>query len=121
MEEDKIKIEENADTTVEKNNSEINIQKEEKPIKKEKKKKFRIISDLIIFVLFLIILLEAVIGIINMQKLNNEEEPIWYLNSKTTKTELKTETTYNLGLYKIVKTDTAKKTTIQLKPFFIGE
>ena len=115
MEEDKIKTEEN--------NDEINIQNIDKPIQqqKKKKKKFRIISDLIIFVVFLIILLEAIIGIINMQKLNNEEEPIWYLNSKTTKTELKTETTYNLGLYKIVKTDTAKKTTIQLKPFFIGE
>ena len=56
-----------------------------------------------------------------MQKINNGEEPIWYLDVETTETELKTVTKYNLGLYRIVKTDTAKETKTTLKPFFIGD
>ena len=94
---------------------------EEKYNEIKKKKKKRVITDVIITVIFLIIILEAVIGIVNMQKLNNDEKPVWYISTKTKKTELKTETIYNLGLYKIVKTDTAKRTTVQLKPFFIGD
>lgn len=99
--------------------------KEEKAVKeepkKQKKKVGRIIIDVAIFLLFIVIILEAAIGIINMQKLNNDEKPVWYISTRTNKTDKKEQTIYNLGLYKIVKTDTAKKTTIQLKPFFIGD
>ena len=56
-----------------------------------------------------------------MQKINNDEKPIWYISKKEKKTEDKTQTIYNLGLYKIVKTDTAKQTKTSLKPFFIGD
>ena len=56
-----------------------------------------------------------------MNRISNDQKPVWYLNKKVTESELKTETEYNLGLYKIVKTDTSKKTTVTLKPFFIGD
>lgn len=89
--------------------------------KKKKRRIGRTIANIITFILFLVIVLEAAIGVINMQRLNRGEEPVWYLNTKKTETELKTVVEYNLGLYKIVKTDTAQKTIISLKPFFIGE
>ena len=96
-------------------------EKEEEKINKPKRKKFKIFTDIIVFIIFFIIILEAAIGFINMQKIQNEEEPVWYLSTKTIKTEKKTEKIYNLGLYKIVKTDTAKNTIIRLVPFFIGD
>ena len=92
--------------------------KEEKKAKKKKKKVGRIIVDVLITLLFIVVVFEAVIGMINMQRINEEKEPVWYINKNTETNNLKQETTYNLGLYKIVKTDTAKKTTITLKPFF---
>lgn len=88
---------------------------------KKKKKTGRIIFNIITSILFIVIILEAAIGIINMNRISNKEEPIWYLSTKTTETDLKTETEYHLGLYKIVKTDTSKETKITLKPFFLGK
>lgn len=103
---------------------ELEEQKEIRKEIKERKHKRRIgkiIGNIIMTILFLFIVFEAAIGIINMQRISDEKEPIWYLNTETKETELKTETTYNLGLYKIVKTDTAKKTTTSLRPFFMGD
>ena len=98
----------------------VQVNEEKKP-KKKKKKTSKIILNVITFILFVVIVLEAAIGIINMQRISNKEEPIWYLSTKKTETELKTVTEYHLGLYKIVKTDTAKETKITLKPFFLSE
>lgn len=89
--------------------------------KKKKRKIGKIILNILTSILFVIILLDAIIGIINMQRINNKEEPIWYLSTKKTETELKTVTEYHLGLYKIVITDTAKETKTTLKPFFLSE
>lgn len=94
-----------------------NVNVETKP-KKKKKKIGKIIVDILVGLLFIVIVFETVIGMVNMQKINNEEKPVWYISKKEETNNLKTETTYNLGLYKIVKTDTAKKTTVTLKPFF---
>ena len=88
---------------------------------KKKKKVGKIVFNTITTILFIVILLEAVVGIVNMNRISNDQKPVWYLNKKVTESELKTETEYNLGLYKIVKTDTSKKTTVTLKPFFIGD
>lgn len=88
---------------------------------KKKKKVGRIVLNVITTILFVLIVLEAALGIINMNRISNKEKPVWYLSTKTTETELKTVTEYNLGLYKIVKTDTAKETKITLKPFFLND
>lgn len=97
------------------------IEKDDKKKKKKKKKIGRIIFNVITFIIAVIIILDVIVGVINMQRISNEEEPIWYLSSKTTETELKTVTEYHLGLYKIVKTDTARETKTTLKPFFFSE
>lgn len=93
----------------------------EKVPKKKKKKISKIIINVLTIILFVVIVLEAGIGIINMQRISNNEDPIWYLNTKKTETDLKTVTEYHLGLYKIVKTDTSKETKITLKPFFLKD
>lgn len=80
---------------------------------------FRFIYNTIITLITLLVIFEAVIGLINMQKINNEEEPVWYLNKKEIQTEEKKEIKYNLGLYNIVKTEEKGKMNIVLKPFFL--
>lgn len=93
----------------------------DKNAEKKKRKRGKIVFNIITTILFIIIILEAAIGIINMQRISNKEEPIWYISTKTTEYKLKTVTEYHLGLYKIVKTDTSKETKITLKPFFLAE
>ena len=116
--------EEQAIVRQELDKEELETQKEIRNEIKERRKKRKlgkILGNIIMSVLFLFIVFEAAIGIVNMQRINDEKDPVWYLSTNTTETELKTETTYNLGLYKIVKTDTSKKTTIALRPFFMGD
>ena len=99
-----------------------NKEKQEQLEIKEQEKKHRvgrITLRLFFILLFLFILAETVIGVINMQRLNNNEEPIWYIDSKTEKSTNKTEITYNLGLYVIVKTKEGNETKTTLKPFFL--
>jgi len=111
-----------VDENVELNQEEIQVEDKKKK-KKEKKKKniVKIIFNTIVTILFVVVLLNAVIGMINMQKINNDEQPIWYLDKETIETDLKTVTKYNLGIYKIVKTDTAKETKTTLQFFFLAE
>ena len=93
------------------------------PKKKKRRKRsiFSIFFDLLGIIIIVVLLAELVIGFINMQKLNNGEEPVWCLENKTEEKENKTIRTCNLGLYRIVKTDTDRETKITLKPFFLGE
>ena len=79
----------------------------------------RIIFRIIYIALGLFLIFEAVIGIMNMEKLNKDEEPIWYINSKEENTKFKSETIYNLGLYRIVKTKEGTEKRVELKPFFL--
>lgn len=95
------------------------------PKKKERKKKKRSVLSIIFNILGIIVILilvaELIIGFLNMQKLSNGEEPIWCLDDKTEEQENKTTRTCNLGLYRIVKTDTDRETKITLQPFFLSE
>ena len=112
----------------EETNEEVKKEPEVKPQKQEfedlyeeeKKGKIgRIISRIFGKLVFLFVLFEAIIGVINMQKINDDEKPVWCFKEKTEKTGSKTETTCDLGLYVIVKTvENGKKTTV-LKPFFL--
>ncbi len=99
------------------------MQKSQVEGKKKKKKKGigRTLFNIITILLFLVIIGEATIGVINMQKIRNEEKPIWCMSTKKTETDLKTVTECHLGLYKIIKTDTEKKSTTSLIPFFLSE
>lgn len=80
---------------------------------------FKLIYNLIITAIVLVALFEAIIGFINMQKINNEEEPVWYIDKSIEEKDNIKETKYNLGLYRIVKKEEEGKMNIVLKPFFI--
>ena len=80
---------------------------------------FKFIYNTIITLLTIVVIFEAAIGLINMQKINNDEEPVWYLDKQEEKTTEKIEIKYNLGLYKIVKTTEKGKMSTTLKPFFL--
>ena len=123
---------EKKENTVEENNVEEEIKEEnrepeqeetkkEKPKKKKKRKAGRIISNIIFTLIVLVILVEALVGIVNMKKLNDGEEPVWYLSTTKTEEENKVVTEYNLGLYRIVTTNTKIDSRIILKPFFIKD
>ena len=87
--------------------------------KRKKRRVFRAITNIILTIVFLVIIFEMVMGILDMQRINDDKDPIWYMSSKTETTEKKTVTSYDLGLYKIVRTDDQKATKITLKPFFL--
>ena len=79
----------------------------------------KVVFRIIYIVVALFLVFEAVIGVVNMDRLNRDEEPVWYLSSKEENTKFKSETTYNLGLYRIVKTKEGLEKRITLKPFFL--
>ena len=88
---------------------------------KKKQSVLSIIFNILGIIVILILVAELIIGFLNMQKLSNGEEPIWCLDDKTEEQENKTTRTCNLGLYRIVKTDTDRETKITLQPFFLSE
>ena len=79
----------------------------------------KIIFRIVYIALGLFIIFEAVIGVLSMQRLNEDKEPIWYINKKEEVTKFKSETRYNLGLYTIVKTKEGTEKRTELKPFFL--
>ncbi len=97
----------------------------EKEVKEEKEKGgfvkglFKLIYNLILWAIGLFLVFEVVMGVLNMQKLNNDEEPLWYFDSKVEQKEEVKVTTYNLGLYVITKEEGPRARKINLKPFFI--
>ena len=94
--------------------------KQESTGKKVVKGVYKVIYKIISTLITLLILFEVIIGVVNMYKINNEEEPVWYLDKKEEQKENVKETRYNLGLYKIVKTEEQGKMKTMLKPFFLN-
>lgn len=93
--------------------------KQESKGKKVVKGVYKVISKIISILITLVILFEVIIGVVNMYKINNEEEPVWYLEKRVEEKDNKKETNYSLGLYKIVKTEEEGKMKTMLKPFFL--
>lgn len=89
--------------------------------KKRRKKVFNFIYKTIATLLVLFILFETVMGILNMNRLNDDKEPLWYIDKKIENVDNKKETTYNIGLYVIKKVEDNQEKKIMLKPFFIQE
>ena len=105
-----------------KEQAKMELQKEEmKEIESKEKRRSvgRIISRIFFALLFLFVLFETVMGVLDMQRLNDDKEPIWYINSEKKEENGKKEITYNLGLYVIVKTQEGKETKTTLRPFFL--
>ena len=98
------------------------ISEEKEEVKKEKTNTNGIVGkifNLLMTILLLFVIFETVIGILDMNKIKNNEKPIWYINSNIEKKDNKKTTYYNLGLYIVTKVETEEKTTISLKPFFL--
>ena len=97
------------------------VQENNQPVEKKKtgNKILRFISRILYLLIILFVIFEVVIGILNMQRLNNDKEPIWYFSSTQENTKTKKEIRYHLGLYVIVKTTEGGETRLVLKPFFL--
>lgn len=91
--------------------------KEEKP--KKKKSPVHLIGNIIFVILLIIILAEAILGFVNMNAIGNDKKPVFCFDEKEEIKKNEKVTTYHLGLYKIVHTETKEKTVITLKPFFL--
>ena len=83
------------------------------------KKVVRIIWNIVLTLAFIFIAFETIMGVLNMQRLNEDKDPVWYIDSKVEEKDGKKETTYNMGLYTIEKVEDDKETKLMLKPFFI--
>ena len=121
--EEEIKVEE-------KKTKKENLEDEKEKKRRKRRKIRRIISDIIVLLLFVIVLFEIIIGMVNMNRINNKQKPAWYISKKEevgaeNKSDIKT--IYNLGLYKIEVTDstttkdngdTSVESKVTLVPFF---
>lgn len=54
-----------------------------------------------------------------MQRLDKNEDPLWYINSNTEVVDDKTITKYNLGLYVIHKEESSSEKKLFLTLFFV--
>ena len=95
----------------------VNVEREERA---HKARKFgRTIWTIFVTAIFLAIAFFTVMGILDMQRLNEDKEPLWYIDQTTEEIEGGMRTKYNVGLYVINKDVTSTEKTIILKPFFI--
>lgn len=82
---------------------------------------FKLIYNIIITIAILFVLFESIMSVFDMQRLNEDKEPLWYINSEVIKTDSGQNTKYNLGLYIIEKIEDNKEVKIILKPFFLKD
>ena len=101
--------------------SEDVIQKAEEKDKRRAKKVARVIWNIVMWAIIIVIAFETVMGFLNMQRLNEDKEPIWYISTRVEKAEGKKETIYNMGLYEINKIEENGGKRVILKPFFIKD
>ncbi len=120
MEENQLKTEEEIKQEAKQEFEEEIKQKEKKKLEKKNHIKgiIHFLYRIIVIILLLFIIFETAMGILDMDRLNKEEEPFWYLNSKVEEKENVKVTTYNLGLYVIEKQEEGTKIKIVLRPFF---
>ena len=86
-----------------------------------KRSVFKFFYNIIITLVILFVLFETIMGLLDMQRLNDEKEPYWYLDVKEEENEGQKITKYNLGLYVIKKVQDSKGIKIVLKPFFFKD
>lgn len=87
--------------------------------KKSGKKVFKYTFNTVLVLIFLFVLFETVIGLLDMQRLDKNEDPLWYINSSTEVVDDKTITKYNLGLYVIHKEESSSEKKLFLTLFFV--
>ena len=106
----------------EESKEELEIEKKPNDDKKEDKEKTSIVAVIsrIMFVLvFLFLIAETVLGVLNLQKIDDDKEPIWCIKYETKDEDGKKEKICDIGFYVIVKTKKGNETKTSLKPFFL--
>ena len=116
---------ENNDLETAKVNDFESVEEIENNIKERKsksnvKKVIRYIWSTLMILLLLFVLFEAIMGIFNMKRLSDNEEPIWYFARRYVEKDNRKETSFKMGLYDIVKIEEVNGSRITLKPFFIN-
>lgn len=93
--------------------------------KKNKNRKtfsiLKIIINIIFFALLLAFIASAIVGYLNMQAINENKEPVWCMSESVQENKDQIKRTCDIGVFKIVKTETSKETVVSLKPFFIAD
>ena len=99
---------------------EIQKENEIKEIKANTKRSIIAIFLRIIFVLILIcfIVLTA-LGVLNMNKMSEDKEPVWCFKQETKNENGKKEKICDLGLYVVIRSIQGNETQTSLKPFFL--
>lgn len=92
-----------------------------KEVGQEKKSKVWLIVKILIFLFFIFVLSQIVLGYINLQQIHQDKEPYLLLSEKEYQQEESVTKVYDFGVYKVVKTDTENKTTTSLKPWFFDD
>ena len=97
------------------------LKKEEKKANRKRRKRSigRLIWNIISTAIVLAIIFFTVMGLLDMQRLNNNEEPYWYISMKTEDIDNKKVTTYDLALYEIIKEEGNSEKKLTLRPFFL--
>ena len=109
------------------NNNQNNIEKEvlsehEKEILRKKRiYRRKNMFDIFLIIVFIFILIEAFIGFVDLKDLSEGRDAKIYINKKYKEDEYSNKTIYNLGLYKIVVTNTTRTTKTALKPIFFKD
>ncbi len=98
---------------------------EEVPAKEEQPKKKRsIVGTIVNIILWLIvafILINGVLGFVNFNKIQKEEEPIFMLSQDTYEQDGDTIEVYKFGLYKVVKQSDDTTYSYSIKPWFMDD
>ena len=71
------------------------------------------------FLLFAYIVFQTVIAFLNFNMIRQDQEPTYFVTKTKEKDETYDYTIYNMGLYKIVRKEDAKRYEIKLLPFFL--
>ena len=95
------------------------IQEDFSDVDSKKGRVWGVISRIVWTLITIFVIFEVVMGLLNMQRINDDKEPLWCFNKTEEKTKNKTEKTCHLGLYVIVKTKEGTETKTALKPFFL--
>lgn len=87
------------------------------------KRKRGIISTILTilsFLLFVYIVFQTVIAFLNFNMIRQDQEPTYLVTKTKEKDEGYDYTIYDMGLYKIVRKEDAKRYEIKLLPFFLN-
>lgn len=96
----------------------------EVPKKKKKKSVFRLIFNVIITIISLVILVNAIIGVINFSQISNDKDPYVFTEVEKAETEDKITEVYHQGLFNIIVEKNMKNGLLvsekwSLKPWFL--